>query len=585
MIKSARPLNQTIALIVEKNTPSNARTRINKAQRLAIPLVVGATLFPVNGSYGGELLQKGETTIRWDNTFKYSAAFRLSDPEYALIVNPNGDNGNRSFHPGLISNRLDLLSEVDVSMGRWRAVASAAAWYDSVYLHAPAPDTWTPPSLYTAPQRFAPEVRRLHGRHIELLDAFVSGTALLGDMPASVRIGRHSLVWGESLFFAGNGVAAGQNPIDTIKALGVPLSRAQEVFMPVTQVSLSVQPRPNLAVSAYYQFEWRKSRFPGAGSYFSAADFLDAGGYRLYVGRDQYLGRDRDIAAHDSGQFGVALRFTNNDADYGLYALRFHAKEPQLYIRPVSTAAPTAATRERPAAYGVAPGVYGSPSAPLQDRVPFNFGTSTGVVGSYALVYPRGIEIYGASYSGYLGDDNVAAELSIRRRMPLASIPLVTLPGMPADGDTHAHFARGNTLHAQASAATVLPPGGMWDSAALSGEIAINHRLHIAGNADVFDRSRTRFAASARILFEPTFFAVAPGLDLSLPFGFGYDLVGRSSVDLGQNAGAGSLELGLSATYRAVWRASIALTRFIGAPDKQALSDRHFIALSVQTTF
>jgi len=584
MIKSARPFNQIIALLMEKNTLPNVRNRVGKARRMAIMLAVAAALTPANRSYGGELLQRGETTIRWDNTFKYSAAFRISDPEYALIANPNGDNGNRSFHPGLISNRLDVLSEFDVAVGDWRAAVSTAAWYDSVYLRTPDADTWTPPSLYTYPRRFAPEVRRLHGRHIEVLDAFISGTALLGDTLISMRAGRHSLVWGESLFFAGNGVAAGQNPIDTIKALSVPLSRAREVFMPVTQMSLSLQPHPSLAISAYYQLEWRKTRFPGAGSYFSAADFLDAGGYRLYVGRDQYLSRDDDLPARNSGQFGVSLRVTG-DADYGLYALRFHAKEPQLYIRPAAPVAPAATSRERPAAYTVAPGVYGSPSAPLSGHVPFDFGTSVGAVGRYALVYPRGIEIYGVSYSGYAGDSNVAAELSMRRRMPLTSSALVALPDTSADGDTHALFARGSTLHGQVSAVTALPPGRLWDSATLSGEFAVNHRLSIADNADAFDQSRTRSAASARVLFEPTFFAVAPGLDVSLPLGFGFGLAGRSSVDLGQNAGAGSLELGLTAIYRATWRASIALTRFIGAPSKQALSDRHFIALSVQTTF
>ena len=49
--------------------------------------------------------------------------------------------------------------------------------------------------------------------------------------------------------------------------------------MPVAQVSASLQLPQGFAVEGYYQFEWRKTRQPGSGSYFSSSDYYDAGEY------------------------------------------------------------------------------------------------------------------------------------------------------------------------------------------------------------------------------------------------------------------------------------------------------------------
>ncbi|MGE4063057.1 MAG: DUF1302 domain-containing protein [Rhodospirillaceae bacterium] len=549
-------------------------------------------VFGATATEAAELLSSGDTVIRWDNTLKYSAAYRLEPADRALIQGPNADDGDRNFHVGVISNRFDILSEFDATFGNWGASVSAAAWYDTIYDGAPDLDTSPQRAIYPVRDHFSSDVEELHGRYAELLNAFVAGRETIGDMTVSVRAGRHTMLWGESLFFAGNGIAAGQSPIDTIKALSVPLSRAKEVFMPVAQISLSAQPRPDMVINAYYQLEWRKSRLPGVGSYFSAADFVDAGGYRLYVGRNQYLGRGRSPNARDGGQFGLGLRFIQNDYDIGLYALRYHAKEPQLYMRPYPRMPAATGTersaeipRERPAAYGSAPGVYAGPSNPFSSDPIYDFGAETGEVGEYFFVYPENIEIYGASFSGYLGESNVAAEVSTRRRMPLASQALLVTGAMPADGHRNALYALGDTLHGQASIISAIAPNDGWDSASFSVEIAANHRLRITRNAGAFDDSRTRSYVGVRALFEPVYFAVLPGMDLSIPVSIGYGLAGRSSIDSGQNAKAGSFELGLSATYRAVWRGSLTLTRFIGDPTRQAFADRHFVSLSIQTTF
>lgn len=275
--------------------------------------------------------------------------------------------------------------------------------------------------------------------------------------------------------------------------------------------------------------------------------------------------------------------------DYGLYALRYHAREPQIYLRPSPPNIAPSEGRERPTAYGTAPGIFYGPSNPLQILYPGGFGAATGSVGSYNLVYPEGIEVYGASFSGYLGDANLAGEISARRRMPLISTALVIPPAAstyaPPSIPTAPLYARGSTLHAQMSLLTSFAATDVWEAASLAAEVAATHRLKVTRNSAVLDTTRDRSAAIVSAVFEPRYFAVLPGLDLGLPASIAYGLSGRSSVDGSQVAGSGSLSLGISATYRAVWNATFGITHFIGGATRQPFTDRDFIAFSLQRTF
>src|SRR5262249_21048868 len=151
-----------------------------------------------------------------------------------------------------------------------------------------------------------------------------------------------------------------------------------EVFLPVGQASVTLQPLENWSLSVYYQFEWRRTRLPGVGSYFSDSDILDAGGERLIVEPGEYLYRGADRTPSNSGQFGAALHATLGEVDYGLYALRYNAKEPEVLIQP---------------GYVVGPG------GTVTITNPHIINLSVGRIGDYTLVWPSGIEIYGASFS------------------------------------------------------------------------------------------------------------------------------------------------------------------------------------------
>ena len=74
-----------------------------------------------------------------------------------------------------------------------------------------SPATFNP---FTVPNdKFTGPVRTLEGLNAELLDGFVHDTFDIGGTQVGVRVGRHTLIWGESLFFGQNGIAAGQAPL------------------------------------------------------------------------------------------------------------------------------------------------------------------------------------------------------------------------------------------------------------------------------------------------------------------------------------------------------------------------------------
>ncbi|MFZ1990828.1 MAG: DUF1302 family protein [Alphaproteobacteria bacterium] len=489
-----------------------------------------------------EIYHDEDIDARLDNTVRYSVAFRLPPRDAALIADPNADDGDRNFRPGLISNRVDILSEFDASRNGFGVRVSAAAWLDTVYREPNDNDSAATLNLISSRHdEFASDVRSLHGGTVQLSDAFIHGVFDAGGLPISFRIGRHVVLWGESLFFAENGIAAGQAPIDVIKDLGAPDVEAKEVFLPVWQASSVVELRPNVALKLYYQFEGRKDQLPGTGSYFSAEDFIGAGAQAYFFAPGQVLTRAQDLRPRGSGQYGIGLEVSTSAFTYGLYALVFNAKEPQTYLGPD--------------------------------------------VGTYQLVYPAGIEIYGASFSTSFGESTIAAEISGRRNMPLVSTTLIAPPSLSVVDSEHPLYAIGDTLQGQLSTVTTFAGNALWARAEFKEELAFNERLAITRNLDAFERGRTSFAAEYQASFEPEYFEILPALDLSVPLGFTYAFAGESSSDDAENAGTGSIEIGLSAVYRSVWKSHIGLTYFIGSAAKQSLADRDFVSLSVERTF
>ncbi|AZZ76398.1 hypothetical protein CCX46_14965 [Pseudomonas sp. RU47] len=517
--------------------------------------------------------------LRWDNTVKYSAAWRTQNPSSKLTegqVALNQDDGDRAFKKGLISNRTDILSELDLSFQDFGARLSGAAWYDSEYQgNNDNNDLSRANARSVGYDEFTDDTRHLHGGDGEILDAFVYWNGELADRATSVRAGRHGLIWGESLFFGANGIAGGMAPVDVVKAQSVPNTQFKEITRPVNQLSGTFQLTDDVSLGAYYQLEWEETRLPAAGSYFSTSDTIGEGNERLIVGAPfpAFLGGNpaspaaffhgNDKEARSSGQGGLQLKYSAETVEYGLYAIQYHDKTPKLYLKP-STAAP-------------------------------NF--STGQIGEYYWVYPEDIRALGASFSTTVDEYSFAGEASMRWNMPLVSNGQTVLPGVIADNDDDALYAVGRTAHVNLNVLASFGPNFIARESGLVGEVAWNRLLSVTKNRAALDPNATDDGLGFKVVYTPTYRQFFSGIDISIPVGVSYFPLGKSAVvsSFGPDNG-GDINIGITATYLDRVTAGLTYTHYYGAEDtnlnglsqfnyKQSLKDRDYLAFSVKTTF
>ncbi|MBB6082979.1 DUF1302 domain-containing protein [Castellaniella defragrans] len=536
-----------------ENTPR--RKRPGAARRLsphparwaAAAALIGLAIPPLAGAFQIET-DDPELRVLWDTTVKYSLMNRLENPDSRLLVDPDQDDGDRNFRKGLVSNRLDVFSELDISKRGWGARVSGAAWYDTLY-HG-SNDNDSPGTVnHTSADydRYTSGTRNLMGQHVELLDAFVFGKFDLGSAKANFRLGKHTVIYGESLFLAPNSLAGVMAPVDAVKAASVPGSQTKEILMPVNQISGNIQITPELMVGAYYQLEWRKARLPASGSYFSTGDLLDDGG-EIFYGPGG-LRRSDDTQPGNSGQGGIQVRYRVNsiETDFGFYALRYNEKFP----------------------------------TPTGD-----FAT-----GQYWLDYHTGAKAYGISATRTFGNVNLATEFSIRKNVTLANrVPVFYANGASVNGP----YPVGDTAHWNISWLASLGPSFVAREADFVGEIAWNRTLSVTRGH--YDENASRDAFAIRFIYEPKYRQVLDGLDISIPINIGAS-IGKSSA-IGNALGGhrtGDISIGVAGVYLGSWKGSLNYTHYFGRAATettngimnwgQYYADRDYISASISHTF
>ncbi|NQD59301.1 DUF1302 family protein, partial [Pseudomonas sp. CM25] len=487
-------------------------------------------------------------------------------------ASPNQNDGDNNFDKGsLIQKRLDIFSEFDAKYQNYGLRLSGAAWYDTVYQSSNDNDTTTANRPAGQPaNEFSSETARVMGRDAELLDAFVYGQFSPNDLPVTVRAGRHTVLFGESLFFANNAIAGGQGPVDAVKARSVPGSTTKEILLPTGKVSVQASLADGLSVGAYLGYEWEKSRLPPIGSYLATSDSVGPGAESVFAGNLGSFTVIDEKGAKDSGQGGISLRYYSEllDTDFGFHAIRYHATAPSgIYTR-----------------WAGLPGQ----SAPL----------------TFQEVYHEGIKAYGISANRTFDNLNFGAELSIRDNTPLASTgltifqtPVGIIVNGNFDNDDNPGYAVGRTAHANLNWLATLRPNWLADETSLAGEIAWNRRLSFTDGKEFANPLADRDAASMRVVLTPRYRQVLDGLDLAVPLGVSYTHGNSSAVGptFGVDNG-GDISLGLEGTYLNDWTVSVQYVHFYGDPGvpqnsaqqqqyKQALADRDFLTLSVRTTF
>jgi hypothetical protein len=549
----------------------------------AVPraIAMAAMIATLPAAYAIELTgPDSDVAVSWNNTIRYGVGFRVKGASPALLGNPNNDDGDRNFGKGLISNRVDLLSELDVKSNQgFGARLSAQGWYDSAYRGSNDNPGFAggavPNNSSVNYNHFNSTTSRLHGEDLQLRDAFVFMNREIGGMATTVRLGQHAVVWGESLFFAGNGIAGAQNRFDIARLQADPTAQAKEFVLPVPQVSGQLQVTPEVTLGAYYQFQWRPNTFPAAGSYFSVGDIFGPGAENMWVSQTAAVPRSGDMSAKNSGQGGLQLKWRAAETDFGAYLLQFHDKTPQIITQ-----------------IGMGP-------------------TGPQPVGFYES-YNENTKLFGLSASHTFGDANVAIEASMRHNQALASsgnavdtTPLMQALGVPVgamNNSGNPAYAVGNTAHVNLNTIWSLAPNALFRESTLVAEVAWNRMLSCTKNCGALDTHGSRDAWGMRMVFTPTFRQVASGLDLSVPMGLSYAPKGSRSLASGPGVlpadGGGDMTLGLSAVYDAVWFFDLAYTHFYGAANTlltagasptytygQDLKDRDFVTLTVRRSF
>lgn len=560
-------------------------------------LLLGAVVTPVlvlcaAGAAQAFQIDLGNPDIetRLDTTVRYNLGFRVQDCDKDICGNNAGRGdvsayqSDRKFSKAgdVVTNRVDLLSEMDVIYKQVSGFrVSAAGWYDAAYDNKIEGDTALDAS--GAGQGAGPTgggysgyTRRWSaGPSGEILDAFAFTKVQLGDVPVSMKLGQHNIYWGESLFSFVGGVAYQQGPVDIRKAQANPGSEAKELFKPLNQFSFGSQLLPELTVAGQYLLDWDPSPLPEGGTYFGAADGLSLGGKGTIFGAPTRITGEPD----KRGDWGLSARWRPEwlNGAMGFYYREYNSKFPQLTLTDVA--------------------VVGG------NVVPAGFG----------LDYSsnKREKMFGWSLAKQVWDISWGADVTYRKDAMLSATPFATF--VPAGTDADSWIPRGTVLTGLVNAVALFSDSPLWDTATLIGELNYSHLDKVTENAQTYNGKgyncrnsakatsiacQTRDQYGIALSFQPTWYQVFDGVDLSMPLFYSVGLKGNSPVMFGDNEGQGVWSVGVAADMYAAYNVSLKYNGFIakhsddelgaGSTSNASLGkywDRDWVSLTFKASF
>jgi hypothetical protein len=519
--------------------------------------------------------------LRFDNTLRANVGLRTDPIDAKLGASPAFTGGEYSVpHGGLTAGRLDLLSELDLShAGRYGARVSGALWGDLAYgdgtvSRSPTLVAAGVPGSYVGDEYSDYTLHRYRGPWGEVLDAFVFARVDAGDVPVTVKAGRHTLYWGEALMLGGatHGVSYAQMPLDLQKGLAVPGTEAKELFRPIASVSAQAQLTPALSIAAQVFLEWRPYVYPEGGTFLGAGDFAFDGPdgiYRNIGGTDAFLLNGGAREPDELGEFGVALRWRPGwlDGTVGLYYRRFTDKFAAVLLT-------------------ANPGGEG----PLSPDIPSPF--------RYDQYYAEEVDLVGMSLAKQVLGASVGLEASFRHDTPLVAQTLgfAQAPAPPLEAVLfpngaprivgNSYQARGDTVHGVLNAIGVFSTP-LFSTASWAVEVTYSRWLDVRENQDMFfaegygvcredvalganartkqDGCATRDHVAVGAGFTPTWYRVFPGVDLLVPLAVSWTIRGNSPVTMGGNEGSGNYGAGIAADVRNRYRLELRYADYFGS--------------------
>ncbi len=527
----------------------NRQTR-TAPSRAAVHMIAAAAAVVATGGVHALELDSGnpDLKIRADATVRYNFGVRTEAQDQRLLNFATTDEGNAKFGRGdVVSNRLDLLGELDLNYkGIFGARISAASWYDHAYRDRLVSSPAGQATSYNN-NRFNDGVNRfIHGPSGEILDAFVWSNFDLGSVPVNVKLGRHTVLWGEGMFIGAHAISYGQSPVDGVKAVSSPGIETKETFLPINQLTFKAQVTDKLSLAGQYALDWKSTRVPYAGTYLMGADNAPGVDRFALTPCNPALGpysclAMANTAAKTSGDknWGLSARLDVDaiDSTLGAYYRQFNDTNPETGIQ---------LTRFTPVS------------------APYNAILGAALPSTFRFVYPAPTKLWGLSLSKSVGPVSVGSEVSWRKNAHLNSVASYTSTSTGATGDT---------FHAVVNGTYGLPKTALWDTGTLIGELAYSRLLKVTGNeqlyrgvgyagcvrlgtsgataqpGDVTDTCSTKNYWEVALRFTPQYLGVLPSLDLSVPMTVSYGLKGTAATGGGGFEGLFKWSIGIAATY------------------------------------
>ena len=571
-----------------------------------------SVLAAISSQVGAFQLDTGnDWNIRWDNTLKGNLMTRLGATK-GSVTNPDkaanatvADDGDYSVNRksgGIVSARVDIISQFDVVWKQnYGFRISGAGWYDAAYEDSDNPKKGTLPKsggqaydyswagLTYKPGDYSDEAEDLHLLGGELLDAFVFGNWDIGDTALGVRAGRHTIYWGQSLFGQGaiTGIAGSMAAIDGAKALAVPGSEAQELFLPSGKISSVWQLTDNFTLNGYYEFEHVVNRVAETGTYWSPVEVLTENSQCFVAIPGSATTRRgcfkvKDNKVEDSGEFGINLQYTID---------AWNLETSLVYIN--------GSDRVTNGVYGTAGGV--DPDKVAQFARPWDEGgANANILGQWGWVYKNDVETFGLSLSKEAFDISFGMDVVYRKDAGLNpnftpsllrafADPTVQPSDYSPDdypgptGDFYGVVVNGiGFLNSE---------WGVWEGGSWAFEYTTSWLDKFGDNRELADEDMHKGRVTTQVAgaFRPKWFQVFPGWDLTIPITFAYSIDGEQppqGVVLEEEIG--NYSIGVSFLVDEVWNLDAKYAARFGPSypgTTGPLNDRDNFSLTVKRTF
>lgn len=406
-------------------------------QKFMINYVIIVLLLFIPQAQAFTVYDNDAVIIQLDSTISYGLQWRVQDRDKDIIGLANGgtkhscnyDDGNLNYDTGLIGNAVKLTSDLDIDARLFGIFVRGSGFYDFENEDGDRERT-----------SLSSEAKEAVGSDIDLLDYYIWFSYEIAGMPFQIRIGDQVVSWGESTFI--------QNSINMINSvdvskLRVPGAELKEALTPEGMVWASISPTENFTVEGFYEYDWEETKLDPKGTYFSGADFVGDGAFKLMLGFGQLpdLGdtpvdetlyavpRCETDEAKSSGQYGIALRYYSealNNTEFSFYAMNYHSRLPILQARTGSVqtiakagAAAGAAGAAVYAAAGVGPGASPDVDAKAAQYAKLALVDTYIKDSPYRTHYEEDLQLYGIGFNTEVGGIGWQGEISYRPDAPL----------------------------------------------------------------------------------------------------------------------------------------------------------------------